>query len=126
MTVTLDALGAAFWILGLTLAAGLVIGCFYLQERPIRGWARLVSVGHGLLGVTGSTLFFASMAAGASDKNGMGQVAASLLAGTLVGAAVVVLAQIRRRRPSGMVVALHATLGVAGYVILAAYATTPH
>ena len=113
-------LDAAFWILGLTVAAGLALGCFYLQERPIRGWARWISVGHGLLGVTGSTLFFASLAAGAPDRSGMGQVATSLLVGALIGAAAVVVAQARRRRPSGLV-AVHATLGVAGYVILAAY-----
>lgn len=118
-------LEAAFWILGMTVAAGLALGCFYLQERPIRGWARWTSVGHGLLGVTGSTLFFASMAAGASDRSGMGQAATALLVGTLIGAAVVMVAQVRRRRPSGLVVAVHATLGVAGYVILAAYASAP-
>lgn len=118
-------LDAAFWILGMTVAAGLALGCFYLQERPIRGFARWTSVGHGLLGVTGSTLFFASMAAGASDRSGMGQAATTLLVGTLIGAAVVMVAQVRRRRPSGLVVALHATLGVAGYVILAAYASAP-
>ena len=118
-------LDAAFWILGVTVAAGLAISCFYLLERPIRGLARWVSVGHGLLGVTGSVLFFMSVAAGAPDRGGMGQVAASLLIGTLTGAAVVVLAQVRRRRPSGLVVALHATLGVAAYIVLAAYAATP-
>ncbi len=118
-------LNTAFWILAITVAAGLAISCFYLQERPIRGVARWISLAHGLLGVTGSTLFLALMAAGAPDRSGMGQVAASLLVGTLIGAAMVVLAQVRRRRPSGLVVALHATLGVAGYVILAAYASTP-
>ena len=118
-------LDAAFWILGATVAAGLAISCFYLLERPIRGLARWASIGHGLLGVAGSMLFFASMAAGAPDRSGMGQVAAGLLIGALTGAAVVILAQVRRRRPSGLVVALHATLGVAGYVVLAAYATTP-
>ena len=118
-------LDAAFWILGITVAGGLAIGCFYLLERPIRGLARWVSVGHGLLGVAGSVLFFAVMAAGPPDKGGMGQVATSLLIGALAGAAVVVLAQVRRRRPSSLVVALHATLGAAGYVVLAAYATTP-
>ncbi len=117
-------LDAAFWILGMTVAAGLALGCFYLQERPIRGWARWTSVGHGLLGVAGSALFLASMAAGAPDRSGMGQAATCLLVGALIGAAVVVVAQARRRRPSGLVVALHATLGVAGYVILAAYAST--
>ncbi len=55
----------------------------------------------------------------------MGQAATTLLVSTLIGAAVVVVAQVRRRRPSGLVVALHATLGVAGYVILAAYASAP-
>ena len=53
-------LGAAFWILGITVAAGLALGCFYLQERPIRSWARWISVGHELLGVAGSMLFFAA------------------------------------------------------------------
>ena len=118
-------LNAAFWILGVTVAAGLAIGCFYMLERPIRGWARLLSAGHGLLGVTGSTLLFVPIAAGASDRSGMGQVATGLLAATLMGAAVVVYAQVRRRRPPGLVVALHATLGVAGYVILAAYVSMP-
>ncbi len=118
-------LDAAFWILGMTVAAGLALGCFYLQERPIRGWARWTSVGHGLLGVTGSALLIASMATGAPDRGGMGQVATTLLVATLIGAAVIVVAQVRRRRPSGLVVALHATLGVAGYVILAAYTSTP-
>ena len=78
-------LDAAFWSLGATVAAGLAIGCFYLQERPIRGWARWISAGHGLLGVAGSTLFFVSIAAGASDRSGMGRVATSLLVGTLIG-----------------------------------------
>ncbi len=119
-------LDAAFWILGVTVAAGLAIGCFYLQERSIRGWARWISAGHGLLGVMGSAVFFVSMAAGASDRNGMGRVATSLLVGTLMGAAVLAYAQIRRRRPSGLAVALHATLGVAGYVIFAAYASASH
>ena len=119
-------LDAVLWILGVTVAAGLALGCFYLQERPIRGWPRLLSVGHGLLGVTGSTLLFVSMAAGASDKSGMGRTATGLLVATLMGAAVVVFAQVRRRRPSGLVVALHATLGVAGFVILAAYVSTPN
>ena len=119
-------LNAAFWTLGATVAAGLALGCFYLQERPIQGSARWISVGHGFLAVAGSTLFFASVAAGAPDRSGMGQVATTLLIGTLIGAAVVVVAQARRRRPSGLVVAVHATLGVAGYVILAAYASTPH
>lgn len=118
-------LNAAFWILGVTVAAGLAIGCFYLQERPIRGLARLLSVGHGLLGVAGSTLLFVPIAAGASDRSGMGQAATGLLVATLMGAGVLVFAQVRRRRPPGLVVALHATLGVAGYVILAAYVSTP-
>ena len=90
-------LDTAFWILGMTVAAGLVLGCFYLQERPIRGWARWTSVGHGLLGVAGSALFFASMATGAPDRNGMGQVATTLLVATLIGAAMIVVAQVRRR-----------------------------
>ncbi len=119
-------LNAAFWILSATVAAGLAIACFYLLERPIRGLARLLSVGHGLLGVAGSTLLFVPIASGASDRNGMGRAATGLLIATLIGAAVLVFAQVRRRRPPGLVVMLHATLGVAGYVILAAYISTPH
>ena len=118
-------LNTVFWILGITIVVGLAISCFYLQELPIRGLVRWISVVHGLLGVTGSTLFFVLIATGAPDKSGMGQVATSLLIGALIGAAVVVLAQVRRRRPSSLVVALHATLGMAGYVVLAAYASTP-
>lgn len=118
-------LNAALWILGATVAAGLAVSCSYLLERPVRGLARWVSIGHGLLGVTGSMLFLTSVAIGAPDRSGMGQVATGLLVGTLAGAAVVILAQVRRRRPSSLAVALHATLGMAGYVVLAAYAATP-
>jgi hypothetical protein len=43
------------------------------------------------------------------------------LGAALAGGGLVVVDQLRRRRPSGLVVALHATMGVAGFVFWLAY-----
>ena len=115
---------AALWVLGLTVAAGLGLSCFYLLERPIVGRARLASYAHGLAGATGVGLLLAAVW-GAADAQGFGRIAAYSLGATLLAGLIVFAAQLRRRRPSGLVVALHATLGVAGFVIFVAYASLP-
>ena len=131
----------AFWLLGAVVAAGITLGCFYLQERRIRGpWAWL-SGAHGVAGTVGVALVLfglwrhggSAWGDGAWGDGGRGDgaqgfdnVAGGMLAATLAGGALVVWAQLRGRRPSGLVVALHATLGVAGYVMLAAALSLRH
>jgi hypothetical protein len=116
----------ALWLLGLAVLAGIGLSTFHLQERPIRGAARWASAGHGLAGAAGTALVFAALWSAASDANGFSQLALYLLGAALLGGLIIGLGALRRRRASGLVVALHATLGVAGAVILLAYVSTPH
>ncbi len=101
--------------------AGIGLCSFYLLERPIRGWARLASIVHGVAGAAGVAVVIAATARATTDPQGFGRLAASFLAVTLLGGLAVAATQLRRRRPAGLLVALHATVGMAGLVILAAY-----
>ena len=114
-------LTGATWLLSGVGVAGIGLCCFYLLERPIRGWARLASVVHGVAGAAGVAVVVAAVFRAASDAQGFGRLAAGFLAATLLGGLAVAAAQVRRRRPAGLLVALHATVGMAGLVILAAY-----
>lgn len=116
----------ALWLLSATVAAGLVLACFWLMERPPRGAVRLGSTAHGLAGAAGTALVLCLVLGGTSDPQGFGRMAAWLLGATLLGGGAVVLAQLRRRRPSGLGVAIHAILGIAGFVILLAYGSITH
>ena len=115
-------LNIATWILGATVLAGLGLSAFYLTEKPIRGAVRWASAAHGLSGAAGFVLAVLA-ASHALDRQGFGRIAIGFLAATLLGGLVIAAAQLRRRRPPGLVVALHAITGVAGLVILAAYAS---
>lgn len=114
-------LTGATWLLSGVGVAGIGLCCFYLLERPIRGWARLASIVHGMAGAAGVAVVIVAIGQAAIDPQGFGRLAASLLAVTLLGGLAVAAAALRRRRPAGLLVAVHATLGVAGLVILAAY-----
>lgn len=108
---------AATWVLGAVCAAGIGLACYYLQERPIHGAARWLSIGHGAAGAIGVALV---LLASTPDAQGFRALAGWMLGLALLGGLMVISAQLRRRRPPGLVVALHATLGVAGFVILLA------
>lgn len=101
----------AAWVLGAALLLGVVLGGFYLAERPIRGAARVGSVVHGLLAAAGTGMALAA---------GVAVLPTALLGLALAGGGVIVLAQLRRRRPPGLAVMLHAAAGAAGVVLLAA------
>jgi hypothetical protein len=116
-------IGAA-WLLGAVGLAGLGLICFHLLERPIRGWARLASIVHGVAGAAGVALVVTAVVRAGVDRQGFGRLAVELLAATLLGGLLVAAAHGRRRRPAGLLVALHAMAGVAGIVIVAAYVST--
>ena len=106
---------------GAVAAAGLGLSCFYLLERPIRGTARWASWAHGVVGASGVGAFVWGWWR-APDASGFGRLAGWLLVSGLVAGVLIAAYQLlRRRRPAGLVVALHATLGVVGMVILLAY-----
>ena len=115
----------ALWILPAAVAAGIALSCFYLLERPIRGAVRLGAHAHGLLGLSGTGLLAASLLGGAPDPQNFGRIALWMLGLALFGGLVIIAATLRRRRAPGIVVALHATVGMGGFVILLAYASIP-
>lgn len=115
----------ALWILAAAVAAGIALSCFYLLERPIRGAARLGVHAHGLLGIVGTGLVAARLIGGAPDPQNFGRIALWMLGLALSGGLVILAAALRRRRAPGLVVALHATVGMGGFVILLAYASIP-
>lgn len=117
-------LTAALWILGVAVLGGIGLAGLHLAERPITGLTRLASAAHGAVAASGVLLVIGAMLAGRADPAGMGRMAAGFLAVALLGGLCIVAFQLRRRRAPGLVVALHATLGVGGVVILAAYAAT--
>ena len=116
-------LTASLWLVGAAVAAGLGLSCFYLLERPIRGAARLASWAHGLVGAAGTALAVTA-AFPAADPGGFGRLSVYGLGATLLAGVAIFVAQLRRRRPPGLVVVLHATLGMAAFIILLAYAAT--
>jgi hypothetical protein len=113
------------WLLTGVIAAGIGLAVLWLLEHRFREAAQFGAVAHGAAGAAGTVLALRLILAGAPDPGGLGRVAAVLLAGALLGGAVLALAQLRRRRAPGLVVTIHATLGVAGFVILLAYASVP-
>ena len=105
--------------------AGIGLCCFYLLERPIRGWSRLGSAAHGLAGTAGAALTGLAVFGGARDPQNFGHLAIYAFAATLALALVIIGAQLRRRRPPGLAVAIHATVGMAALIVLLAYASIP-
>jgi hypothetical protein len=107
------------WLLGLAVLAGVGLAGVWLQERRPAWW---MGAAHGVVGLVGTAMALLWLM-GAADRQGFGRLAGWFLGIALAGGGVVVVAQLRGRRPSGLVVALHATMGVAGFVLWLAYGT---
>jgi hypothetical protein len=114
------------WVLGVAVAAGAGLSSFWLMERPPPGWAWAASALHGLLAAAGAGLLVALVYGGAPDGQNFGHLASWFVVAALLGGAVIVVARLRRRRPSGLVVALHASVGLAGFVLLLAWRAIQH
>lgn len=115
-------------VLGITVLAGLALIAL-LQWRPSAGRLWLPGLAHGLLGLTGFILLLAGLG---GPPRGMQSGAGSfgLIAAVLAGAALTIgvmalLARLLRRRVPVLVLGIHATIGVAGLIILAAYLSAP-
>lgn len=108
---------ATSWVLGAAVLAGLGLAGLWLQERRPAWWLGAV---HGVVGLLGSVMVVLVLAR-ASDGQGFGRLAAWFVGIALAGGGVVTVMQVLRRRPPGLVVALHATMGVAGFVLWLAF-----
>ena len=118
---------AAMILLGVAILAGLGLVARLSLAPP--GMARWPAAIHGLVGGAGFVALLLGLRGpprGVHQGAGsFGLMAAGFLAATLLVALSIVAAQLRRRPPPGLAVAIHATLAVGGFVMLAAYASMP-
>lgn len=117
-------LAVATVLLGLALVAGGAAAVSWLRRdaRPPAWW---LAAAHGIVALAGLGLLVAALAGSgrgaATGTQSFGAIAAALLgAAALVGLAMLATHLLRRRVP-GALVGTHATLAVAGFVILAVY-----
>ena len=116
-------LTAAFAVLAVAVALGTLLAVLHMREgaRP-PAWP--LGALHGLIALGGLGLLLLSLrgpARGAGQgTDGFGAAAALTLAlAALVGTALLA-ARLRKRRAAGTLIAVHAMLAVAGFVVLAA------
>jgi|SRR5579871_4814577 len=112
----------AFVILGSAVLLGSVLAVLHLRSvRPPWPLGGL----HGLLGLGGLACLSATLG-GPPRGLGSGTATFGIVSAGLVGLAVLVgggilLQRLRKRRLHGVLIGVHATLAVSGFVILAAY-----
>ncbi|WP_158742705.1 hypothetical protein [Acidisphaera sp. L21] len=103
--------------------AGVVVLGVVAASTGLRYWA--VGAAHGGLALVTFVLLLVGLRGPARGvefgAGAFGRIAAVLVAITLLIGAGLLAARLRRRAPSPLVIGLHATLGVAALVMLAAY-----
>jgi hypothetical protein len=116
---------AAFIALTAAVALGTALAVLHLRSKtaPPAPW-RLAAL-HGVLGIGGLCCLILSLGGPPRGAEfgvaSFGAIAAVLLAmAALAGIGVLLTHRLRRRR-AGTLIAVHATLAVSGFVILAAY-----
>lgn len=117
-------LTAAIWVLGLATLGGVSLLALAQRSRPAgRVW--LAGAAHGMLGLAGFAFLLAGLGGPARGTQtgtaGFGVIAAVLIGAGLALGLVLFAARLRRRSGAALLIGLHATLGVAGLVMLAAY-----
>jgi hypothetical protein len=120
---------AALGVISAAVLIGLVLGSLYMikEEPPPRvmlaGWA------HGALGALGVALtLLALRGVPRGVKQGAGSfgwLSGTILGLTLAGGLLILIIHLRRKQVPTLLIAMHATLGIAGYVMLAAYFSMP-
>jgi hypothetical protein len=123
---------AAIVVLFPTLALGLWLSSLYLlrEDAPAKG-SRVAPV-HGAMGAALVVLLFLALRAphqphAVPGSGGFGTLSLWLLGATLAAGVYIFVSHMRGRAISPVVIATHASLGIAGAVILSAYwvATAP-
>ncbi len=114
--------------LGVSVLTGIGLLALYQWVKPTgRIW--LPGAAHGLIGVAGSGLLLLGLQGPArgvrSGAGSFGTIAAALLAAALALGLLVAAGRLRRKRPSALVLGIHATLAVTGLTLLAAYVSAP-
>jgi hypothetical protein len=102
------------------IGAGLAIQ--YLRGAGARRAPWPIPLVHGALGATGLAILLVVLDRGlpssATGTTGFGPAAAVLISLALLLGLVIARAAWRRRRPAGVIVAIHASVAIAGFVVL--------
>jgi hypothetical protein len=118
---------AAFDMLGIAVLAGTVLAILYLRSEggAPPWWLAAMHVAFALAGLGCLLLALRGPPHGLEQGTGsFGAIAAALIGlAALIGGRLVA-ARLLKKRPPGMLVGIHATLAVCGFVILAAYVFT--
>jgi hypothetical protein len=116
---------AAFVIVAIAVLLGSVLGALHLQSEGRTAPPWLLAALHGLLGIGGLGCLILALrgpARGLNQATGsFGIIAAALIALAALLGVGFMATRLLKRRPVGVLIGVHATLAVSGFVILAAY-----
>jgi hypothetical protein len=108
----------AFWLLCAAVVLGGALALPYLHH-VLRRLSRPIRIAHGALGAAGLAALLLVLRRGlppsTEGTTGFGPAAAVLL---VLALTLGLLIALRRRRPPGLLVATHASLAIAGFVVL--------
>jgi len=119
-------LSYALAILSLTGLLGLwLAGKVLMDDKPagLLGWKQLAHAGSGLAGV--AVLYLALASPGGHPASKFGWTAFTLLAAALAGGLSILAMTLRRKPAPFLLLAVHGSVAIAGWVLLSAYFTTP-
>lgn len=125
-------LAATMGVMFIAVLLGLWLSSLYLlREEPPK--SRIVGLIHGTIGATCVVLLYEALSRPNTGQGpnaghgagGFGWTAFYILAITLAGGLTMLSLQLTRRPVSPLIVAMHATAGIAGAVILSAYWVSP-
>jgi hypothetical protein len=112
----------SFIILAVAAAGGALLAIPFLRGKDARRAHWAVTLGHGVLGAVGFgvllTGLWSGLPASGMGTAGFGPAAAVLFALALALGILIALASVGRRRPAATLVAVHASLAIAGLVVL--------
>lgn len=115
----------AFVILAVAVLLGTVLAVLHMQSEGRASLPGPLAALHGLLGIGGLGCLALALR---GPPRGLGHAPASfgIMATALIAPAALlglwfIVAQFRKRRPAGLLIGIHATLAVSGFVMLLAY-----
>jgi hypothetical protein len=106
----------------LAVAVGGGLAIHFLRGKEMRRPPWPVAAVHGVLGIAGLAVLLLALRRGLPPSvegiAGFGPAAAVLFALALAAGLGIALASLRGRRPPGLLVAIHASLAIVGFVLL--------
>jgi hypothetical protein len=117
---------AAFAVLAAAVLLGSMLAVMHLRTDGAVAPSRTFAALHGLAAITGLGCLVLALRGPprglAQGTAAFGMIAAALLAAAALLGAAFLVARLRRRRLPGLLIGIHATLAVSGFVILTVYA----